>query len=230
MTTTNPISNLYQLDWSRQDSSGLDSSAASSGLSFLSLLQTGMMGNMTSGLDSLSSGGSFFQEMMFVLLAQVLGGESQDQNPAGWRNFPSPQMNTQGMTFLNPYGGGSLSLYPQNIPAGPPVVGSISQGVHEKHIALDYSVVVGTPVKTTLDGAVKTVGFDPDGYGNYVVVENGPYEVYYAHLSNPGVSVGDQVWAGQVIGLSGNTGNSTGPHLHYEIRKAGTPVDPRQYV
>ena len=64
------------------------------------------------------------------------------------------------------------------------------------------------------------------GTANLVIVENGRYRTYYAHLSSIPVSVGDQVSAGGVIGLSGNTGNSTGPHLHYEIRKDMVPLDP----
>jgi murein DD-endopeptidase MepM/ murein hydrolase activator NlpD len=59
-----------------------------------------------------------------------------------------------------------------------------------------------------------------------VIVENGAYRTYYAHLSSIPVSVGDTVKAGTTIGLSGNTGNSTGPHLHYEIRKNLVAIDP----
>jgi murein DD-endopeptidase MepM/ murein hydrolase activator NlpD len=77
-----------------------------------------------------------------------------------------------------------------------------------------------------MDGKVVHAGWNNQGYGNLVIVENGAYRTYYAHLSSIPVSVGDTVRAGTTIGLSGNTGNSTGPHLHYEIRKNNVPVDP----
>jgi murein DD-endopeptidase MepM/ murein hydrolase activator NlpD len=93
-------------------------------------------------------------------------------------------------------------------------------------MAFDIAVPVGTPIKTTMDGTVIHAGWNDQGYGNLVIVENGPYRTYYAHLSSIPVSVGDQVSAGSIIGLSGNTGHSTGPHLHYEIRKNKVPIDP----
>jgi murein DD-endopeptidase MepM/ murein hydrolase activator NlpD len=77
-----------------------------------------------------------------------------------------------------------------------------------------------------MDGRVILAGWNNQGYGNLVIVENGEYRTYYAHLSSIPVSVGDEVKAGTVIGLSGSTGNSTGPHLHYEIRKNKVPTDP----
>lgn len=113
------------------------------------------------------------------------------------------------------------------IPSGRPVAGGrISQGSHSGHTALDIAVPVGTPVKTTMDGTVVHAGWNDQGYGNLVIVENGAYRTYYAHLSSIPVSVGDAVKAGTTVGLSGNTGNSTGPHLHYEIRKNKVQTDP----
>ena len=73
-------------------------------------------------------------------------------------------------------------------------------------------------------------GWNNQGYGNLVIVENGPYKTYYAHLSEIPVQVGQTVQAGQVIAYSGNTGNSTGPHLHYEVRVNGQRVDPSPYL
>lgn len=112
-------------------------------------------------------------------------------------------------------------------PSGRPVDGGrISQGSRVGHTALDIAVPVGTPVKTTMDGKVVHAGWNDQGYGNLVIVENGEYRTYYAHLSSIPVAVGDTVTAGTVIGLSGNTGNSTGPHLHYEIRRNKVTIDP----
>ncbi len=111
-------------------------------------------------------------------------------------------------------------------PSGRPVGGTLTQEFHPGHNGLDFGIPVGTPVKSTMDGQVVYAGWNNQGYGNLVIVENGDYRTYYAHLSSIPVSIGETVSAGNVIGLSGNTGNSTGPHLHYEIRKNHVPINP----
>lgn len=118
----------------------------------------------------------------------------------------------------------------QPIPQGLPLEGRLTQGSHPGHVALDFSAVVGTPVKSTMDGKVVYAGWNDQGYGNLVIIENGPYRTYYAHLSEMPVTVGQNVRAGAVIGLSGNTGNSTGPHLHYEVRLNGQQIDPTPFT
>jgi murein DD-endopeptidase MepM/ murein hydrolase activator NlpD len=111
-------------------------------------------------------------------------------------------------------------------PSGWPVTGRITQEPHAGHMAFDIAVPTGTPVKTTMDGKVVYAGWNDQGYGNLVIVENGAYRTYFAHLSSIPVSVGNQVAAGTVIGLSGSTGHSTGPHVHYEIRQNKVAIDP----
>jgi murein DD-endopeptidase MepM/ murein hydrolase activator NlpD len=111
-------------------------------------------------------------------------------------------------------------------PMGRPVQGVLTQDFHPGHNGLDFGIVVGTPIKSTMDGKVTYAGWNDQGYGNLVIVENGPYRTYFGHLSSIPVAVGDSVSAGTTIGLSGNTGHSTGPHLHYEIRKNNIPIDP----
>lgn len=111
-------------------------------------------------------------------------------------------------------------------PQGRPVGGYLTQEYHPGHNGLDFGVTVGTPVHSTMNGKVVYAGWNEQGYGNLVIVENGPYKTYYAHLSQIPVSVGQQIAAGNIIGLSGNTGNSTGPHLHYEIRDQNVPINP----
>lgn len=111
-------------------------------------------------------------------------------------------------------------------PSGRPVGGVLTQDFHPGHNGLDFGIPVGTEIKSTMDGNVVYAGWNNQGYGNLVIVEHGDYKTYYAHLSSIPVSVGDSVSAGATIGLSGNTGNSTGPHLHYEIRRNNIPIDP----
>jgi murein DD-endopeptidase MepM/ murein hydrolase activator NlpD len=125
----------------------------------------------------------------------------------------------------------STSLAPAAAPAktepsGVPVHGPISQGSHPGHVAIDFAVVVGTPVQATMDGKVVYAGWNNDGYGNLVIVENGAHRTYYAHNSQIPVKVGDAVHSGDVVAYSGSTGHSTGPHVHYETRVNGICVDP----
>jgi murein DD-endopeptidase MepM/ murein hydrolase activator NlpD len=115
---------------------------------------------------------------------------------------------------------------PKPEPSGRPVGGVLTQNFHPGHTGLDFGVVVGTPVAATMDGKVISAGWNNQGYGNLVIVENGAYRTYYAHLTSIPVTVGETVTAGSTLGLSGNTGHSTGPHLHYEIRKNNVPIDP----
>jgi len=94
------------------------------------------------------------------------------------------------------------------------------------HGGVDMPCPVGTPIQAMMGGVVTFAGWSEAGYGNLVVVQNGAYQTYYAHASEFAVSTGDVVEAGQIVALSGNTGFSTGPHLHYEVRVNGQQVDP----
>ncbi|MER8071841.1 LysM peptidoglycan-binding domain-containing M23 family metallopeptidase [Streptomyces sp. NPDC094034] len=101
------------------------------------------------------------------------------------------------------------------------------------HTGVDFSASSGTPVKAVSDGTVVTAGWG-GAYGNQIVIQHsdGMYS-QYGHLSSLEVSAGESVSAGQEIGLSGSTGNSTGPHLHFEIRTGpeyGSDVDPVAYL
>lgn len=116
--------------------------------------------------------------------------------------------------------------YTTDSPQGTPLKGQLTQGSHDGHVAVDFGVPVGTRVQSTMSGKVVYAGWNNEGYGNLVIVENGAYRTYYAHLSSIPVKVGQSIDEGEIIGLSGNTGNSTGPHLHYEIRKNGVAIDP----
>jgi hypothetical protein len=90
------------------------------------------------------------------------------------------------------------------------------------HNGIDFGAPLGTPVLAAADGEVITSEFDEGGYGKYIVIDHGDgYTSVYAHLSHLRVPARAQVKAGQLIGLTGSTGNSTGPHLHFEVRKRG---------
>lgn len=94
------------------------------------------------------------------------------------------------------------------------------------HAGIDFAVPTGTPIAAAADGVVALAGV-LGGYGRAVLVNHGNgVSTLYAHLSAPLVSPGQRVTRGQQIALSGNTGRSTGPHLHFEVRINGEPIDP----
>ena len=99
------------------------------------------------------------------------------------------------------------------------------------HTGVDQALPEGSPVQAADDGVVILVGSGPYGYGNYVVLEHqGGLTTLYGHLNRALVKVGDAVTQSQPIGLEGSTGNSTGPHLHFELRINNLPVDPMPYL
>src|SRR5574343_489662 len=95
------------------------------------------------------------------------------------------------------------------------------------HAGLDFTAPIGTPIYAAADGVIKDAGFNTGGYGNRVVVNHGfGYETLYAHMVRIKARVGTRVKRGEVIGYVGTSGKSTGPHLHYEVHKNGTQLDP----
>lgn len=95
------------------------------------------------------------------------------------------------------------------------------------HTGIDYALYLGTPVLAALDGKVTRISHMTAGYGTHIMLEHeGGLETVYAHLSSVNVTLGSEVLEGQQIGRSGSTGNSTGPHLHFEVRRNGKPIDP----
>ena len=98
------------------------------------------------------------------------------------------------------------------------------------HAGIDFRATVGTRIRSAAPGTVTNAGLT-GGYGNMVEIDHGNgVSSRYAHLSTILVKVGDQVTEGEVIAKSGNTGRSTGPHLHYEIRLNGEAVDPMRFL
>jgi murein DD-endopeptidase MepM/ murein hydrolase activator NlpD len=96
-----------------------------------------------------------------------------------------------------------------------------------QHKGLDIKVYIGDTIRAAFSGKVRVVKYEGRGYGKYVVIRhyNG-LETYYAHMSKQLVSEGDDVRAGDPIGLGGNTGRSTGSHLHFETRICGVAINP----
>lgn len=102
-------------------------------------------------------------------------------------------------------------------------------GTVRYHAGMDFSAPIGTDIYATGDGIVEDAGWE-SGYGNCVVINHGyGYKTRYAHMSKMSVRRGEQVIRGQVIGHVGNTGKSTGPHLHYEVIVKGKTVNPVNY-
>ncbi len=117
---------------------------------------------------------------------------------------------------------------------GWPVSGPVTSGFGSRwgriHEGVDIAVGEGTPVHAAAAGTVIYAGW-MGGYGNLVVVDHGNgLSTAYAHNSSLSVSVGQSVAAGELVSYSGNTGNSTGPHVHFEVRVNGSAVDPLGYL
>ena len=103
-------------------------------------------------------------------------------------------------------------------------------GRQHKGIDISSSGISGKPIVASQSGTVILAGYNNGGYGNYVMIDHGGgYVTLYGHMSSYIVSSGQHVSQGQTIGYVGNTGRSTGPHLHFEVRVNGTPVDPTQF-
>lgn len=106
-----------------------------------------------------------------------------------------------------------------------PITGRI-----QHHTGIDIANSAGTPIYATADGTISVASYR-GGWGNLIIIEHGyGFSTYYAHLSRIVVRPWERVTRGQLIGYMGSTGQSTGPHLHYEVRVRGNPVNPRNYM
>ena len=118
-------------------------------------------------------------------------------------------------------------------PVNAPITVRHGQWLHTQfytgsHKGYDFGCPMNTPIASTSPGKVTFVGWQ-NGYGNVVYVTFGSLQVIYAHLNGFATRLGQDVTEGQIIGYSGNTGWSTGPHLHWEARVNGVAVDPIAY-
>jgi murein DD-endopeptidase MepM/ murein hydrolase activator NlpD len=108
--------------------------------------------------------------------------------------------------------------------------GQVTDSAQDNHPGLDIAVPVGSMVRASAAGTVAQAGSDPE-YGSFVLLQHrDSYQTMYGHLSRILVDSGSTVQAGDAIGLSGNSGRSTAPHLHFEIRRQGISLDPLTLV
>jgi murein DD-endopeptidase MepM/ murein hydrolase activator NlpD len=141
----------------------------------------------------------------------------QSNSVSGGTGTPTDRlaMPLTGAVLTQPFGPSSLWFEPP------------FQGYPHFHTGIDLAAPENTPVLAAADGIVAVVGSSQVGYGNYVIVAHADgVATLYGHLNLALVKVGDRVMQHQPIGLEGSTGNSTGPHLHFEVRINSQPVDP----
>lgn len=141
---------------------------------------------------------------------------------------------------VKPYKPIVVHAYSGPIPAGAsrgtgsfvwPTTGWITQKFHARHMGIDIGNRIGTPIVAADSGYVVYAGTSQYGYGIYILIDHGNgFQTLYAHLDECYVEAGESVGKGQVIGAMGNTGRSTGPHLHFEIRYRGTHRNPLGYL
>ncbi|AOG11822.1 peptidoglycan DD-metalloendopeptidase family protein [Rhizobium sp. AAP116] len=127
------------------------------------------------------------------------------------------------LPFANPAPGREITSRFGNRPD--PFFGGLAM-----HAGIDFRAPTGTEIRSTGAGKIVTASFS-GGYGNMVEIDHGlGLSTRYGHMSRILVSEGDTVETGQILGLAGSTGRSTGPHLHYEVRRNGDPVDPMRFL
>ncbi len=181
-------------------------------------------------------------EANYQELRQVLGVKAPPTSRSGGNVAPAVDLSSITMRAVAVRAAlpGALQRYEtgETVPSHWPldVPGFVTRGqvrpgvMDESHPGIDIAVPVGTPVRAAGGGKVAETGYDPD-YGLFVLLRHpSGYETMYGHTSRLLAAENDDVQAGQVIALSGNSGRSTAPHLHFEIRQDGKPVNPLDLV
>lgn len=154
----------------------------------------------------------------------------QGQVRAGYKASAKPAptdaaQNTSALTANVQFGGGFMS------PLRNPPRLLLTTLFRSGHPGIDMSTELGTPIYAASSGVVSATGSSIWAYGKVVTIDHGDgWQSMYAHMSRIDVKVGDYVTQATVIGAVGSTGNSTGPHVHFEVHKNGSPVNPRGSV
>jgi murein DD-endopeptidase MepM/ murein hydrolase activator NlpD len=128
------------------------------------------------------------------------------------------------LSGVEPVGAGNCA------PSGNPAEGILSQRYHRYHPGIDMSVPINTPVIATHSGIVTFADWSDIGYGFLVIIQNGQFISYYGHNTSFNVQRGMQVVKGSIVAWSGSSGNSSGPHIHYETRLNDYPIDPLTFA
>jgi murein DD-endopeptidase MepM/ murein hydrolase activator NlpD len=213
ISNNSSVSSTSNLAGNTSSTSGTQTESAT----FQELLSCILLSSLSSTSDQNSDITKLLSPLMLLLeqlQSQQVSSQLQTSDSSSVANVSASTVNSSSTTDWN-------SNYPVQAP--------LTQDFHPGHNGLDFGVVVGTSVHSTINGKVIYAGWNDQGYGNLVIVDNGEYKTYYAHLSEIPVSVGQTIQKGEVVGLSGNTGNSTGPHLHYEVRQNNVPIDPATF-
>ncbi len=175
-------------------------------------------------------------------IAEMAGIKLEDINPSFNVNYDSMITDSSGRMVIAGIAGDPVPLSIEELeklttPKGRPLYGWITRGYNpdghggkEKHEGIDIAVKEGTPIVATATGEVSFSGWDKI-FGNLLIInhKNG-LQTVYGHNQKNIVGKGQKVYKGDVIALSGNTGRSSAPHLHYEIIKDGEPIDPSPYL
>jgi murein DD-endopeptidase MepM/ murein hydrolase activator NlpD len=171
-------------------------------------------------------------ESRYAQVRQMMGGEIVRDPVTKTTRLPvAPPIRARlASTVTPPPGLGAPRFWPLD-ESGYMTRGQVKAGGRdEPHPGVDIAVSIGSLVRAAGGAAVRQAGEDPE-YGRFVLLEHPEeFQTMYGHLSRILVTVGDTVAAGQVIGLSGNSGRSTAPHLHFEIRQRGSSLDPLTMV
>jgi murein DD-endopeptidase MepM/ murein hydrolase activator NlpD len=225
------MSELQDLSSQEQDSSGQLQSAIDDTQSALDGLDTQGVAAAQQLADTLQQ-----EEMDLTATAEQLVWQqaqlwatlnSGALPPPPATTFGGTQTSPAGTVFAWPIQGAVLTqgFGPTDLSIEPPMF-----GFPHFHTGLDLASS-DTKITAAADGVVAAVGSGTTGYGNYVIIAHGGGLVtLYGHLAVTMVTVGQKVTQGQQIGVEGSTGNSTGVHLHFEVRLNGTPVDPSPYL
>ena len=125
-------------------------------------------------------------------------------------------------------GGGPISFYR---PVNAPITSPFGMRWGRMHTGIDFGAPYGTRIGAAGRGTVIFAGWNSGGYGYLVIIQHRlDYQTWYAHMSRIATSVGRNVVGGTTIGYVGATGHATGPHLHFEVRHHGVPIDPMPYL